>query len=126
MQLVHADRNASWQISVAADGVIYSKFVGPTPSDEIAAFIEALVAIMPQANARLVFDLRELGGYNSETKAPMKAWLLRHKLAILELTVLVPKSGTILKVVVAAIALASGVKIRIREDLEEAARVVSP
>jgi len=121
-----ANRSASWQISVTADGVIYSKFVGPTPSDEIARFIESLVATMPEANARLVFDLRELGGYNSETKAPMKAWLLKHKLAILELTVLVPKSGTILKVVVAAIALATGVKIRIREDLEEAARRVSP
>ena len=121
-----ADRSASWQISVAADGTIHAKFVGPTPSDEIASFIEALVARMPEANARLVFDLRELGGYNSETKAPMKAWLSQYKLAIQELTVLVPKSGTILKVVIAAIALATGVKIRIREDLEEAARLVSP
>jgi hypothetical protein len=121
-----ASRSASWQISVAPGGVIHAKFVGPTPSAEIAPFIDALVAAMPDANARFVFDLRELAGYNSETKAPMKAWLLQHKLAIQELTVLVPKSGTFLKMVVAAIALATGVKMRIVEDLEEAAQLVSP
>jgi hypothetical protein len=121
-----ANRDASWQISVAADGVIHAKFVGPTRSDEIAPFIAALVARMPAANARLVFDLRELIGYNPETKAPLKAWLLQHKLAILELTVLVPKSGTMLKVAVAAIALATGVKIRIGEDLDAAAGLASP
>ena len=123
---MEVSRTPSWQISVSADGAIHSKFVGPTPLDEMSKFIDALSAIMPGANARLVFDLRELGGYNSETKAPMKAWLLKHKLTIQELTVLVPKSGTILKVVVAAIALATGVKIRIREDLEEAASLVAP
>ena len=121
-----ANRDANWQISVAADGVIHAKFVGPTRSDEVAPFIAALVARMPAANARLVFDLRELSGYNPETKAPLKAWLLQHKLAILELTVLVPKSGTMLKVAVAAIALATGVKIRIGEDLDVAAGLASP
>jgi hypothetical protein len=121
-----ANRSVSWQISVAADGVIHSKFVGPTPSEEVAPFIEALVARMPEANARLVFDLRGVVGYNAAIKGPMKAWLLQHKLAILELTVLVPKSGMMLKMVVAAVALATGVKILIREDLEEAARLASP
>lgn len=122
---MNAKRSASWQINVTEDGVIHSKFTGPTPSDEIAPFTEALTARMPAAHARLVFDLRELGAYNAETKAPMKAWLLEHKLAILELTVLVPKSGAMLKMVVAAIALATGVKIRIREDLEDAAHMLS-
>jgi predicted lysophospholipase L1 biosynthesis ABC-type transport system permease subunit len=121
-----SSRSAFWQISVATNGLIYSRFVGPTPMNEMLAFIDALVAIMPQANARLVFDLRELGGYNSETKAPMKAWLLKHKLAIQELTVLVPKTGTILKIVVAAIALATGVKVHIREDFEEMPTFVTP
>lgn len=120
-----AKRSVSWQISVTQDGVIHSKFTGPTPSDEIAPFTEALTARMPTANARLVFDLRELGGYNAEIKAPMKAWLLEHKLSILELTVLVPKSGTMLKVVVAALALATGVKMRILEGLDDRAHALS-
>ncbi len=115
-----AKNNGSWQIGVAPGGVIHAKFVGPTPTPQIFAFIDALVAVMPDSNAQLVFDLRELGGYNSETKGPMKAWLLKHKLAIKELTVLVPQSGTMLKMIVAAIGLATGVKIRIREDHEEA------
>jgi hypothetical protein len=116
-----ADRTASWTLSKAASGVIYSKFIGPTPLDELLKFIAALDALMPGSNARLVFDLRELGGYNSDTKEPMKAWILKRKLAIRELTVVVPKSGVILKMVTAAIALATGVKISIREDFAEAA-----
>jgi hypothetical protein len=120
-----ANRSASWQISVAASGIVHAKFVGPTASAEIAPFIEALTAAMPTANARLLFDLRELLGYNADIKAPMKTWLLRHKLAILELTVLVPKSGTMLKMATAAIALATGVKIHIRENLDEAVTLVS-
>jgi len=123
---MEADGSESWQIRVASSGVIVCNFVGPTPLDELSAFIAALGEIMPPANARLVFDLRELGGYNAETKAPMKAWLLEHKLAIRELTVLVPKSSTILKVVVAAIALATGMKLRIREDFDETASLSTP
>jgi hypothetical protein len=121
-----AIRAPSWQICVAADAVVYAKFVGPTPTREIAEFIAALDRVLPTANARLVFDLRELGGYNSETKEPMKTWLLRRKLAIRELTVIVPKSQGILKVVVAAIALAAGVKILIREELEASVNFVTP
>jgi hypothetical protein len=98
------------------DGVIYAKFVGPTLTHEVPAFIDALVAIMPASNARLVFDLRELEGYNSEAKEPMKAWLLKHKLAISELRVIVPRPGAILRVVIPAMALATGVKILIREE----------
>lgn len=123
---MEANSSESWQIQVAGSGLIVCRFVGPTPLDELSAFIVALDEIMPPSNARLVFDLRELGGYNAETKAPMKAWLLEHKLAIRELTVLVPKSSTILKVVVAAIALATGMKLRIREDFEEPATVTTP
>jgi hypothetical protein len=111
-----ASGTPSWHISVTADGVIYSRFVGPTPSSEISAFIDALAAVMPASSARLVFDLRELGGYNSEIREPMKAWLLKYKLAILELTVIVPKPGTLLKAVVPAVALAAGMKILIREE----------
>ena len=123
---MNATRGPSWQIRVSADGLVHAKFVGPTPTQEIAQFIDALDQVMPAANARLVFDLRELGGYNSETKEPMKAWLLRRKLAIQELTVIVPRSHGILKVVVAAMALATGVRILIREELEATANLVTP
>jgi hypothetical protein len=56
----------------------------------------------------------------------MKAWILRRKLAIQELTVLVLKSSIILKIVTAAIGLATGVKITIREDPEEAVPMAVP
>ena len=114
-----ATRAQSWQITRTAKGAIYSRFIGPTPTAEMLAFIAALNEAMPQANARLIFDLSELNGYNSETKAPIKAWLLEHKLAIQELTVIVPKARTIVKMVVAAISLATGVKMQIREAGEE-------
>ena len=116
--LMEPGSTPSWQISKRADGVIYSRFVGPTRTEEFAGFLQALLLAMPAANARLVFDLRQLGGYNAETKEPMKAWLLQHKLAISELTVVVPQSGTILKMVSAAIGLATGVKIRVRDEPE--------
>jgi predicted lysophospholipase L1 biosynthesis ABC-type transport system permease subunit len=122
---MNVSRATSWQLRVTPDGVIHAKFVGPTRSDEIAPFIAALVALMPAAQARLIFDLRELEGYNAETKGPMKAWLLKHKLAIGELTVIVAKSRTILKMVVAAMSLATGVKISIR-DVEEAPSLAAP
>lgn len=114
-----ATRPQSWQITRTASGAICSRFIGPTPTAEMLDFISALNTAMPKANARLIFDLSELDGYNAETKAPMKTWLLEHKLAIQELTVIVPKAGTIVKMVVAAISLATGVKIRIREAGEE-------
>ena len=123
---MEANRAISWHIRETAGGVIYVRFVGPTRTEEVSEFIAALSAVMPAANAQLVFDLRELEGYNSETKEPMKAWLLRHKLAILELTVIVPKARTILKVATAAIALASGVKISIREDAEGLPDLANP
>ncbi|HEY4105288.1 MAG TPA: hypothetical protein VGM44_15430 [Polyangiaceae bacterium] len=120
-----ANRATCWQLRVTPDGVIHAKFFGPTLTEEIDPFVEALVAIMPASRARLVFDLRELDGYNAETRGPMKAWLLKNKLAIHELTVIVAKSRTILKMVVAAMALATGVKILIR-DVEEAASFATP
>jgi len=114
-----ANNTPSWQITRSANGAIHSRFVGPTPTAEMLEFIAALNSAMPPAHARLIFDLSELDGYNAETKAPMKTWLLEHKLAIQEITVIVPKARTILKMVVAAISLATGVKMHIRETGEE-------
>lgn len=96
-----------------------SKFVGPTSSSSFDEFLAALGARMPEAAATLVFDLRRLEGYNPDTKDPMKAWLRDHKLAIAELVVVVRKSDTILKMVTAAIGLAVGLRISIREEAFE-------
>jgi hypothetical protein len=76
-----------------------------------------LTARLPEQPATLVFDLRQLGGHNPDAKEPMKNWLLANKLLIRELVAVVPKSNVILKMVTAAIGLAVGVKITIREEL---------
>jgi hypothetical protein len=116
----------SWSITkVAASGTIWLRFVGPTRTEETADFLEALTAMMPDEDANVVFDLRELVGHNPDTKEPIKAWLLQNKSRIAQITVLVPKSGAILKMVTAVIALATGVKIRIREDMDQDASVVN-
>ncbi len=116
----------SWRIGKAADGgAIWLKFVGPTPTDELRAFIDTLTASIPTSHARVVFDLRELNGYNPEAKQPIKSWLLEHKLTLEEVTVIVPKSGVWLRMVTAAIGLAVGVKIRIRDDVNDVEEAVT-
>ncbi len=116
----------SWGITkVASSGTIWLRFVGPTPTHEVNDFISALSEMMPGEDASIVFDLRELNGYNPASKEPIKAWLRENKARIAQVTVLAPKSGTIVKVVTALIALATGVKIRIRDDLDEGLAVVS-
>ncbi|HEY6079971.1 MAG TPA: hypothetical protein VIW29_14255 [Polyangiaceae bacterium] len=91
-------------------------FVGPTPSRVFSEFLAALTEQMPPTPVTLVFDLRRLAGYNPETKEPMKAWLLLHKPAIREVVVVVPEAETMLKMATAAIGLAVGVRITIREQ----------
>jgi hypothetical protein len=110
-----------WSVEqLTPGGALISKFIGPTPTAEFSEFLAALTPRMPEAHATLVFDLRELDGYNPETKEPVKAWLATHKLAIREVIVVVPKSEIMLKVVTAAIGLAVGVKITIREEPRDA------
>jgi hypothetical protein len=110
----------SWGITkAAATGAIRIRFVGPTRTAEIPDFIAALTEMMPPEDAHIVFDLRKLVGHNPETKEPIKTWLLENKARIAELTVVVPKSGALLKVVTAVIALATGVKIHIRDNLTD-------
>ena len=110
----------SWAITkVAASGAIYLRFVGPTRTSETAEFINALSEMMPPDEAKIIFDLRQVVGHNPETKEPIKAWLLANKARIANITVIVPKSGAIQKMVTAVIALATGVRIRIRDDAAE-------
>ena len=122
-----APEKPSWAITrVAASGTIWLRFVGPTLTHEVPEFINALVAMMPEADANVVFDLRLLEGHNQETKEPIKAWLREYKSRIASVTVIVPKSGSIVKMVTAVISLATGVKIRIRDDIGESLSVASP
>jgi len=116
----------SWSITkVAGTGTICLRFVGPTRTSEVDDFINALTEMMPAEDANVIFDLRELVGHNPETKEPIKSWLLQNKPRIGQITVIVPKSGAILKMVTAVIALATGVKIRIRDDMGESVSAVS-
>lgn len=112
---------ASYRISKpAGSNAVVLKFVGPTPSAAVPEFLAELTRSMPESEAVLVFDLTELEGYNPETKEPIKAWLREHKLAIRQIVVLVQKSRTILKMATAAVSLAVGIKITIREQLDGA------
>jgi hypothetical protein len=105
-----------WSIDTQAEsGALVSKFIGPTPTAEFSRFLEALTVRLPEAPAKLVFDLREINGYNPDTKAPMKDWLLTHKASIDELVVVVPRALLALKMATAAVGLAVGVRITIQE-----------
>jgi hypothetical protein len=116
----------SWSITkVAATGTIWLRFVGPTRSAEVTDFITALNEMMPAEDGHFVFDLRELEGHNPDTKEPIKTWLRQNKPRIASVTVLVPKTGAILKMVTAVISLATGVKIHIREEMDGGASVAT-
>src|SRR5260370_30025465 len=116
----------SWGITkLAATGTIWLRFVGPTRTEETPDFINALNEMMPDEDANVVFDLRELVGHNPDTKEPIKTWLRENKPRLATVTVIVPKSGAILKMVTAVISLATGVKIHIRDDMDEGASVAS-
>ncbi len=116
----------SWAITkVAASGTIWLRFVGPTRSSETADFINALNEMMPDEDAKVIFDLRELDGHNPDTKEPIKTWLRENRSRIDTVTVIVPKSGAILKMVTAVISLATGIKIQIRDDMDEDASVAN-
>ena len=113
---------ASWGITKAAgSGAIWLRFAGPTRTDEMPECLSALSEMMPSEGANIVFDLREIEGHNPETKEPIKAWLGKNKTKIRQITVLVPRASTIHKVATAVIGLATGVKIRIRDDLDAGA-----
>jgi hypothetical protein len=109
----------SWAITKsAATGVIVLRFIGPTRSSEIPEFFAALSEMMPAENAQVIFDLRELYGHNPDTKAPSKKWLMENKGRIAHVTIVVPRGATILKIVAAVLSLATGIKLRVRDELE--------
>lgn len=117
----------SWAITKsAATGAIVLRFVGPTRSWEIPEFFAALNEMMPAENAQVIFDLRELDGHNPDTKTPSKKWLLENKSRIGQVTIVVPRAATILKIVAGVLSLASGVKMKVRDDLEGEVSVGSP
>ena len=87
--------------------------------------LSALSEMMPAEAASIVFALRGLVGHNPQTKEPIKAWLGKNKTKIRQITVLVPRSSPIHKVATAVISLAAGVKIRIRDDVDEDVSVAS-
>jgi hypothetical protein len=119
-----AQSRPSWTITkVASTGTIVLRFVGPTRTWEIAEFLAALSEMMPAENGNVVFDLRDLHGHNPETKGPVKKWLSDNKARIGQITVVVPRAATMLKIVTSVIGLASGLKIKIRDDLDGGASV---
>lgn len=114
----------SWTITkVASTDVIVLRFVGPTRTAEAPEFLSALSEMMPDENANIIFDLRELGGHNPETKQPIKKWLLANKTRIASLTVVVARYATMIKIATSVIGLATGIKIKIRDDLDGDASV---
>lgn len=118
--------DASWTLTRgAASGTVVLRFVGPTRTQEIPEFIAALTRMLPPRDAHIVFDLRELVGHNLETRAPIQRWLIENKPRIAQLTVLVNKAATIIKMAVSVVSMASGLKIRIRDDVESDASVVN-
>jgi hypothetical protein len=108
----------------AASGTLLLRFVGPTPSSEISAFISALTQNMPERRAHLIFDLRQLEGHNLDTRAPIQRWLMANRPRIAKVTVVVNKAATIIKMATSVVGLAAGVKIEIRDDLESDASVL--
>jgi len=117
----------SWALTKsAATGTIVLRFVGATRSWEIPEFFAALNEMMPAENAQVIFDLRELDGHNPDTKAPSKKWLLENKSRIGQVTIVVPRAATILKIVAGVLSLASGVKMKVRDDLEGEVQLGSP
>jgi hypothetical protein len=124
--LAERAETASWAITkAAASGAICLRFVGPTQTKEIPDFLNALTEMLPAEEATIVFDLRRLVGHNPDTKEPIKAWLQRHKPRIAQVIVVVPSASAIHKMVTAVISLATGLKIRIRENLEDGISVVN-
>ena len=108
----------SWAIAKSAvTGAIVLRFVGPTRTEEIAQFFAALSEMMPEKDAQILFDLRELHGHNPDTKLPATRWLLDHKARIGQVTVVLRRAAALHKLVVAVLGVATGVKMKVRDDL---------
>lgn len=112
-----ARRTPSWTLSTgAASGSLILRFVGPTATSDIPDFLGALTRNMPASAAHIIFDLRELEGHNLDTRAPIQRWLSDNRSRIAQVTVLVKKAATIIKMATSVVSLATGLKIEIRDD----------
>ncbi|HTV24187.1 MAG TPA: hypothetical protein VMG12_36090 [Polyangiaceae bacterium] len=108
----------SWALSTgAASGSLILRFIGPTATSDIPEFLAALDQNMPKQAAHLIFDLRELEGHNLDTRAPIQHWLTENRSRIEQVTVLVNKASTIIKMAVSVVGLATGMKLEIRDGL---------
>lgn len=113
---VPADK--SWSIAKSAvTGAIVLRFVGPTLTPEIPQFFAALSEMMPEKDAQILFDLRELHGHNPDMKLPATRWLIDHKSRISQVTVVLRRAAALHKLVVGVLSVATGVKMRVRDDL---------
>lgn len=115
----------SWALTKGvASGTLVMRFIGPTATSDIPGFLTALSKQMPAHGAHIIFDLRELKGHNLETRTPIQKWLMDNKSRIAQVTVVVKKAATILKMATSVVGLATGLKIRIRDDLDGDASVL--
>jgi DNA-binding transcriptional LysR family regulator len=109
----------SWTLNKgAASGTLVLRFVGPTATHEIPGFLAALDKLMPQRDAHVIFDLRELVGHNLDTRAPIQRWLLDNRPRLAQVTVVVNKAATIIKMASSVVGMATGIKLVVRDDLE--------
>jgi hypothetical protein len=115
----------SWSLTKGAvSGTLVLRFVGPTPTAEIPGFLGALDEHMPPREAHIVFDVRELVGHNVDTRVALQRWLLDHRPRIAQVTVVVNKAATLVKMATSVVSMAARIKIKIRDDLEGEASVL--
>jgi hypothetical protein len=115
----------SWNLTTgAATGTLVLRFVGPTRTHEIPEFLAALTRHMPARQAHVIFDLRELQGHNLDTRAPIQRWLLEHRPRLAQVTVVVKKAATIIKMATSVVGMATGLNIKIRDDLDADASIL--
>jgi hypothetical protein len=115
----------SWSLTQGSvSGTLVLRFVGPTPTAESPGFLGALREHMPQGEAHIVFDVRELVGHNVDTRIALQRWLLDNRARIAQVTVVVNKAATIVKMATSVVSMAARIKIKIRDDLEGEASVL--
>jgi hypothetical protein len=115
----------SWNLTQGAvSGTLVLRFVGPTPTAEIPGFMRALDEHMPPREAHIVFDVRELVGHNVDTRVALQRWLLDNRARIAQVTVVVNKAATLVKMATSVVSMAARIKIKIRDDLEGEASVI--
>ena len=108
----------SWAIAMsAATGAIVLRFVGPTLTPEIPEFFAALSEMMPEKDAQVLFDLRQLHGHNPEMKGPATRWLLENKSRLGQVTVVLRRAAALHKLIVGVLSVATGVNMKVRDDL---------